>query len=431
MKQTETAITAVQGYEILDSRGNPTVACRVYLADGETGYAFVPSGASTGEYEAYELRDGDNTRYNGKGVQTAVNNINNTIGPSLEGVDAHKQAEVDRHMSELDGTANKQHLGANAILAVSLAMARAVSNSRGLPLYQYLHILYSEYDSDQKLAIPYPALNIINGGEHADSGLAVQEFMIIPQFEDTSRNLQVASEVYHNLKHTLEKDGYRTSVGDEGGFAPKLTSSDEAFQYLQASIEDSGYTVGTDCVFGIDVAATEFYNSETETYTFGAEDLSAAGLSEYYKRWMSAYPLQTIEDPFAEDDFSAWSAFMKSHGEGQAIIGDDLLVTNESRIKTAIRKEAANALLVKPNQVGTLTETFEAIQLVYEQGWEIMLSHRSGETSDTFIADLAVAVGAKWMKSGAPARGERTAKYNRLLEIAKIDKQTIIPFIYE
>jgi len=431
MKQTETVITAVQGYEILDSRGNPTVACRVYLADGEAGHAFVPSGASTGEYEAYELRDGDESRYHGKGVQTAISHINTTIGPGLEGVDAHKQAEADRHMCQLDGTANKQNLGANAILAVSLAMARAVSHSRGVPLYQYLHILYSQYDPDRESAIPYPALNVINGGEHADSGLAVQEFMIMPQFTDISRNVRAASEIYHTLKSHLANDGYRTSVGDEGGFAPELSSSDEAFRYLQTSVEQSGYTVGTDCVFGIDVAATEFYHPETEMYTFGDEELSAAGLTEHYEKWMSSYPLRTIEDPFAEDDFSAWSAFVKAYGHDWAVIGDDLLVTNQARIKTAIRKQSANALLVKPNQVGTLTETFEAIRLVYEHGWDIMLSHRSGETSDTFIADLAVAVGAKWIKSGAPARGERTAKYNRLIEISHIDNQTIIPFIYE
>jgi len=418
MKRNDTTIASVYGYEILDSRGNPTVAAVVRLVDGEEGRAFVPSGASTGEYEAVELRDENPDRYNGQGVQRAVENINTKIGPSVEGLDATRQQELDGHLCELDGTPDKNRLGANAILGVSLAAARAVAESRGLALYQYLHRMYTETHGEVELGMPRPAFNILNGGEHADSGLDVQEFMIIPQYEDVERNIRMAAETYHALKGLLHVRGHSTSVGDEGGFAPRMECSEEAFDGILEAVEHAGYTAGDECVLGIDVAASELYLEEKGRYRFEGDEVTAATLAETYEKWLDAYPVQTIEDPFSEDELSAWNAFLSKLPEDGALVGDDLLVTNEDRIRMGIQKQLANTLLVKPNQVGTLSETLEAISLVYREGWDIMVSHRSGETRDTFIADLAVAVGARWMKSGAPARGERTAKYNRLLEIA-------------
>jgi len=417
MNRRETTIISVFGYEILDSRGNPTVAAVVRLADGEEGRAFVPSGASTGEYEAVELRDDNPDRYNGQGVTRAVENINSKIGPSIEGLDATHQTELDGHLCELDGTSDKRALGANAILGVSLAAARAVAESRGFALYQYLYLLYTQEHGELELGMPQPALNIINGGEHADSGLDVQEFMIIPQYAEMARNMRMASETYHALKGLLDVRGAHTAVGDEGGFAPRLESPEEAFDSILEAIEHADYRAGDECVLGIDVAASELYLEETGRYQFQGDEVTAATLGETYNAWFNAYPLQTIEDPFSEDDLSAWNSLFGNLPANGALVGDDLLVTNEDRIRMGIHKQLANTLLVKPNQVGTLSETLAAISLVYQEGWDIMVSHRSGETSDTFIADLAVAVGARWIKSGAPARGERTAKYNRLLEI--------------
>ncbi len=416
MNKPDTTISAIYGYEILDSRGNPTVAAVVSLADGSQGKAYVPSGASTGTYEAVELRDKDSERYDGKGVQTAVRTVNTTIADTLRGTDAAYQENLDKTLIDLDGTSNKERLGANAILGVSLASARATAHAVGKELYEHLHELYINSYGPVSITMPQPALNVINGGEHADSGLDVQEFMILPQRKEIRENLRIAAESYHALKRLLVERGYQIGVGDEGGFAPRLETPKEALDLLKEAIKIAGHIPGTDVTFGLDVAAGEFYEGE-ESYRFQGERVSSEYLAQVYDTWFADYPLETIEDPFAEDDTHAWQRFRANLPEGIGLIGDDLLVTNTSRIQMGIEQGLANGLLVKPNQVGTLSETFAAIARVYREGWDIMVSHRSGETSDTFIADLAVAVGARRIKSGAPARGERTAKYNRLLEI--------------
>jgi len=402
-------IEQVGAREILDSRGNPTVEVEVGLLDGTVARAAVPSGASTGEHEAVELRDGG-SRYLGKGVQKAVEAVLDEIAPAVIGLGADEQRLVDQALLDLDGTPDKSRLGANAILGVSLAVAKAAAQSAELPLFRYLggpnaHIL------------PVPMMNIINGGAHADTGVDVQEFMIAPigapNFKEA---LRWGAEVYHALKSVLKKQGLATGLGDEGGFAPDLQSSKAALDLIGSAIESAGFTVGSDVALALDVAATEFHTEGTG-YAFEKQTLSAEQMTTYYEELIGAYPLVSIEDPLSEDDWDGWVALTTAIGDKVQIVGDDLFVTNPERLEDGIEKGAANALLVKVNQIGTLTETLDAVALAHNSGYRTMMSHRSGETEDTTIADLAVAVGSGQIKTGAPARSERVAKYNQLLRI--------------
>jgi enolase len=402
-------IEQVGAREILDSRGNPTIEVEVALDDGTLARAAVPSGASTGEHEAVELRDGDPNRYNGKGVEKAVTAVLDEIGPELVNVDAVDQRIVDQKLVDLDGTPDKSRLGANAILGVSLAVAKAAAESSGLELFRYLggpnaHIL------------PVPMLNILNGGAHADNDVDVQEFMIAPIGAESFREaLRWGAEVYHSLKSLLKSRGLGTGLGDEGGFAPNLASNREALDLIVTAIEKAGYVVGRDVALAMDVAATEFYADGA--YVFEKTKRSAEQLIAYYTELLGAYPLVSIEDPLAEDDWDGWVRLTDEVGERVQIVGDDLFVTNPDRLEEGIARRAANALLVKVNQIGTLSETLDAVALATSYGYRSMLSHRSGETEDTTIADLAVATGVGQIKSGAPARTDRTAKYNQLLRI--------------
>jgi len=411
-----TTITDIYGYEVLDSRGNPTTAAKVTLSDGTVARAYVPSGASTGVHEALELRDKDKNRFHGKGVLKAVENINTKIKEALVGSDPFVQKNIDQIMLDLDGTPNKEVLGSNAILAVSLAVARAGAVSKGVALYNYLYDLYQEYE-ETTLIIPEPGFNVLNGGAHADSGLDVQEFMLMPQLGSIKENVRAGSEIYHSLKDLLAKEGYTVSVGDEGGFAPQLPNNKEALVLLKKAIENSGYELGKNVLLALDVAATEFYNKEQDIYTLGAESRSSQDLIEMYLEWIKEYSIISIEDPFSEDDFDSWNKFMQQLPEGVRVVGDDLLVTNVERINMSIEKNLCNAVLIKPNQIGSLTETMQAIALSHKNGMSTMISHRSGDTSDDFIADLGVATRCEYIKSGALSRAERTAKYNRLIEI--------------
>jgi enolase len=409
-------IKKISALEILDSRGNPTIKATVMLENGVSESAAVPSGASTGTYEALELRDND-TRYNGLGVLNACRNINSKISKKLAGFDALDQKKIDAAMIDLDGTENKSELGANAILAVSLAAARTAANVQNLPLYKYLAKTY-QFKSPKR--IPTVFFNIINGGAHADSGLSVQEFQIIPEkFKSFSEKLRAASEVSHKLKNLLANAGYPVAIGDEGGFAPKLDSHSDAFEYITKAISGAGYDKKVS--LGIDAAASNFLNSEQETYTLKPENttLDADRLISLYQEWTKKYNIISLEDGFAEDDFENWKKLNKKIGKNILNIGDDLLVTNMDRLKKALSFSAVNAAIVKPNQIGTLTETMNFIKLCQKNKIKCVVSHRSGETEDSFISDLAVAAGVEFMKSGAPCRGERTAKYNRLLEIEK------------
>lgn len=410
-------IQNIQGYEILDSRGNPTTASLVELEDGSQARAYVPSGASTGAHEAVELRDGDQNRYHGLGVLGAINNINTIIKDALIGQDAYNQSNIDQILLDLDGTENKSKLGANAILAVSLAVAKASAISQKKELYQYIQSLITENTNNQALNFPKIGFNVLNGGKHADSGLDIQEYMIMPLRDSIEKNIRIGSEIYHTLKKLLTKKGQITSVGDEGGFAPRLDSNEAGLELLVEAIELAGYQSGVDCALALDVAATEFFDSNTSMYTFDKKQYSGQELALIYQNWIAKYPIVSIEDPFAEDDYSNWKAFSKVTQNDFRIVGDDLLVTNTERIKEAINNKLCNSVLIKPNQIGSLSETLAAINLAHSNNLTTMISHRSGDTIDTFISDLAVAVSAGYMKSGAPARAERVSKYNRLLEI--------------
>ena len=394
--------------EILDSRGNPTVEAEVFLDDGAHGIAGVPSGASTGAHEAHELRDGGD-RYGGKGVQKAVKNVNEEIADALAGIEADDQRLLDQAMIELDGTDNKSRLGANAILGVSIAAAKAAAESAGLPLYRYIggpnaHIL------------PVPMMNIVNGGEHADSGVDVQEFMIAPlSAESFAEALRMGAEVYHSLKSVINAKGLSTGLGDEGGFAPSVDSTRAALDLIVEAIEKAGLKPGEDVALALDVASSEFF--EDGVYKFEGGEHSAEEMAKVYEELIAEYPIVSIEDPLQEDDWEGYANLTKTIGDKVQIVGDDFFVTNPERLARGIKEHAANALLVKVNQIGTLTETFDAVDMAHRAGYRTMMSHRSGETEDTTIADLAVALNCGQIKTGAPARSERVAKYNQLLRI--------------
>ncbi|MCE7008664.1 phosphopyruvate hydratase [Kibdelosporangium philippinense] len=402
-------IEQVGAREILDSRGNPTVEVEVALDDGTLARAAVPSGASTGEHEAVELRDGDSNRYLGKGVEKAVTAVLDEIGPELTGIEAVEQRVVDQKLVDLDGTPDKSRLGANAILGVSLAVAKAAAESSGLELFRYI-------GGPNAHVLPVPMLNILNGGSHADTDVDIQEFMIAPIGADSFREaLRWGAEVYHSLKSVLKSRGLATGLGDEGGFAPNLPNNREALDLILAAIEKAGYRPGREIALALDVAATEFFNDGS--YTFEGEKRSAEQMAAYYKELVDNYPMVSIEDPLSEDDWDGWVRMTAELGERVQLVGDDLFVTNPERLEEGISRRAANALLVKVNQIGTLSETLDAVSLATSYGYKSMMSHRSGETEDTTIADLAVATGVGQIKTGAPARSERVAKYNQLLRI--------------
>ena len=403
------SIDAVGAREILDSRGNPTVEVEVALDDGTIARAAVPSGASTGAFEAVELRDGDGKRYGGKGVQKAVLAVLDEIGPELVGYDASEQRLVDQALIDLDGSADKSRLGANAILGVSLAVAKAAAESAELPLFRYV-------GGPNAHVLPVPMLNILNGGAHADTAVDVQEFMVAPLGATTFREaLQWGTEVYHSLKAVLKERGLATGLGDEGGFAPDLPSNRDALDLIMTAISNAGFEPGRDVALALDVAASEFF--EDGSYTFEGASKTAADLTGYYAELVSSYPLVSIEDPLDEDDWVGWQELTRQLGDRVQIVGDDLFVTNPERLQRGIDERAANALLVKVNQIGTLSETLDAVAMAHRNSFRAMMSHRSGETEDTTIADLAVATDCGQIKTGAPARSERVAKYNQLLRI--------------
>lgn len=406
-----TIIEEIIAREILDSRGNPTIEVDLYLEDGTMGRAAVPSGASTGAYEAVELRDGDNSRYNGKGVLTAVDNVNTTIAPEIEGYDATDQLGIDRAMIELDGTPNKGKLGANAILAVSMAAAKAAAEALGLPLYQYLG------GSNAKV-LPVPMMNILNGGKHADNNVDIQEFMVMPVgAQNFAGALRMGVEVYHKLKSVLKKKGLSTAVGDEGGFAPMLGSNEEALEVIMEAIAASGYKPGADIMIALDPAATEFYKDGRYIFEAEGKSRSAEEMVQYYSMLADKYPIISIEDGLAEDDWDGWQKLTQQMGGKIQIVGDDIFVTNTSRLTRGIESGVANSILIKLNQIGTITETLDAIEMARQAGYTSVISHRSGETEDATIADLVVAVNAGQIKTGAPCRTDRVAKYNQLLRI--------------
>ena len=402
-------IDIVNAREILDSRGNPTVEVEVLLDDDAQGRAAVPSGASTGQFEAVELRDGDKSRFMGKGVLKAVENVNEAIAEEIIGFDATDQREIDNAMMELDGSSNKGKLGANAMLGVSLAVAHAAAESAGLPLFRYV-------GGPNAHVLPVPMMNILNGGAHADSNVDIQEFMIAPIGAETFADaLAMGAEVYHNLKSVLKEKGLSTGLGDEGGFAPNLESNRAALDLIIEAIKKAGYEPGTDVALALDVAASEF--EDNGVYTFEGAQKSADDMIAIYAEWVDAYPLVSIEDPLNEEDWDGWKAITEKLGDKVQLVGDDLFVTNPERLQRGIDTKTANALLVKVNQIGSLTETIDAVDLAHRNGFRTMMSHRSGETEDTTIADLAVALGCGQIKSGAPARTDRVAKYNQLLRI--------------
>jgi enolase len=403
------AIDTIDAREILDSRGNPTVEVEVLLEDGVVARAAVPSGASTGAFEAYELRDGDKKRYGGKGVEKAVAAVIDELGPAVEGIDAADQRIVDATLIATDGSENKSNLGANAILGVSLAVAKAAAASAELPLFRYI-------GGPNAHVLPVPMMNVINGGSHAESNVDIQEFMILPVGAESFREaLRWGTETYHVLKALLSSKGLSTGLGDEGGFAPNLPSNREALDLLVEAITKAGFTPGKDIALALDVASTEFFDNGS--YTFEGQNKSAAEMSAYYADLVASYPLVSIEDPLAEDDWEGYATLTAEIGDKVQIVGDDLFVTNPERLAKGIAGKAANSILVKVNQIGTLTETLDAVALAQRSGYTTILSHRSGETEDTTIADLAVATDAGLIKTGAPARSERVAKYNQLLRI--------------
>ena len=407
-------IEYIEAREILDSRGNPTVEVDVYLEDGSMGRAAVPSGASTGEHEAVELRDGDKDRYMGKGVLKAVENVNEILGPELEGYDALDQVDIDRTMIEIDGTENKAKLGANAILGVSMAVARAAADYLGVPLFKYLGAYHAN-------TLPVPMANIINGGSHADNSVDFQEFMIMPAGAESIREgLRMITEVFHNLKAILKAKGYSTAVGDEGGFAPNLKSNEEACEVILEAIAKAGYKAGEDIFIALDPASSEFYNKKTGKYVLkwssGAE-MTSAELADYWASWCEKYPIISIEDGMAEDDWDGWKLLTEKIGKTVQVVGDDLFVTNTKRLEKGIDLGIANSILIKVNQIGTLTETFEAVEMAKRAGYTAIVSHRSGETEDNFIADLVVALETGQIKTGSLSRSDRLAKYNQLMRI--------------
>ena len=411
-------ITDVYAREIMDSRGNPTVEVEVYLEDGTIGRAAVPSGASTGQFEAVELRDGESPRYLGKGVLQAVANVNDIIGPAILGFDASEQVAIDRIMIELDGTPNKAKLGANAILGVSMAVARAAAESYDLPLFQYL-------GGTNAKELPVPMMNILNGGAHADNNVDIQEFMIMPIGATSFMEaLRYCAEVYHTLKGVLKAKGLATGVGDEGGFAPNLGSNEEALQVITEAIEKAGLVVGEDIVFAIDAASSEFYKDGKYHLAGEGKVKTAAEMVEYYAELCEKYPIYSIEDGLAEEDWEGWKLLTDRLGKTVQLVGDDLFVTNTERLSRGIKEDTANAILIKVNQIGTLKETFDAIEMAKRAGYTAVISHRSGETEDSTIADIAVAVNAGQIKTGAPARSERVAKYNQLLRIEDMLAET-------
>lgn len=404
------AIFEVHGRMILDSRGNPTVEVEVMTEDGEVGRAAVPSGASTGEHEAVELRDGDAGRWKGKGVSKALENVNR-IAEHLVGLDVHDQRAIDQMMIDLDGTDNKGRLGANAILGVSLAVARAAARTLDIPLYRHIGGVGAH-------VLPVPMLNVLNGGAHADNNVDIQEFMIAPVgAESFAEALRMGTETFHSLKSVLKKRGLATAVGDEGGFAPNLGSNEEALALLVEAIEAAGYTPGSDIRLALDVAASEFCHDGV--YKMGDRSLSSAEMVDFYADLCDRYPLYSIEDGLDENDWEGWNLLAQRLGDKVQLVGDDLLVTNTARLSRGIEEGAGNSILIKVNQIGTLTETLDAIRMAHRAGWTTVISHRSGETEDTFIADLAVATNAGQIKTGAPCRSERVAKYNQLLRIAE------------
>ena len=409
-------IELVYAREVLDSRGNPTVEVEVALESGAVGRAIVPSGASTGAFEAVELRDGDKGRYIGKGVEKAVANVNEIIAPELEGMDAFDQPAVDALMIELDGTHNKGKLGANAILGVSMAVARAAAEELGLPLFQYIGGVNAKQ-------LPVPMMNILNGGEHADNSVDVQEFMILPVGAKSFREgLRMGAEVFHSLKKVLSERGLACGVGDEGGFAPNLGSNREALELIVEAIEKAGYKPGDDVRLGLDVAATEMYDKETKLYDLKHEGkkLTAEQMVDLYEEWFNNFPIETIEVGLDEEDWDGWKVLTERLGKKVQLVGDDLFVTNTERLERGIEAGVANSILIKVNQIGTITETLDAIEMAKRAGYTAVISHRSGETEDTTIADLAVAVNAGQIKTGAPSRTDRVAKYNQLLRIEEM-----------
>lgn len=406
-----TSIIEVYGREVLDSRGNPTVEVEVVLESGAMGRAIVPSGASTGAYEAVELRDGDKERFLGKGVLKAVQNVNDVIAPQIVGMDALDQVSIDNFLIELDGTENKGNLGANAILGVSMAVARAAADALGVPLYTYLGGFNSK-------VLPVPMMNILNGGAHADNNVDIQEFMVMPVgAKDIHEAVRMGAEIFHNLKKVLQEKGYATGVGDEGGFAPNLSSNEEALATIVTAIERAGYKPGTDVMLALDVASTEIYKDGK--YYFAGEDITRTSdeLVSFYEELITKYPVISIEDGLAEDDWDGWKKMTDRLGDKVQLVGDDLFVTNTKRLNDGIEKGVANSILIKVNQIGTLTETFDAIEMAKRAGYTAVISHRSGESEDTTIADIAVATGAGQIKTGAPSRTDRVAKYNQLMRI--------------
>jgi enolase len=406
-------ITDIFAREILDSRGNPTVEVEVYLEDGAMGKAQVPSGASTGAFEAVELRDGDKSRYMGKGVQKAVDNVNELIAPELEGWDVFDQVGIDKFMIELDGTPNKAKLGANAILGVSIAVARAAADSLGLALYEYV-------GGTNAKTLPVPMMNIMNGGAHADNNVDVQEFMVMPVGATSFKEaLRWGAEIYHSLKAVLKSKGLATGVGDEGGFAPNLPTNEDALKVIMEAIEKAGYKPGEQIKLALDVAANELFDEKTGKYTLSSEgrEFTAAELVDYYAGLVEKYPIISIEDGLAEEDWPAWKLMVEKLGDKIQIVGDDLFVTNTERLSRGIKEKSANSILVKLNQIGSITETLDAIEMAKRAGYTTIISHRSGETSDSTIADMAVAVNSGQIKTGAPARTDRVEKYNQLLRI--------------
>lgn len=408
------SIIDVHARQILDSRGNPTVEVEVITEEGAMGRAAVPSGASTGAHEAVELRDGDKKMFMGKGVLKAVENVNKAIAEKLLGVDVFEQNEIDRLMLKLDGTDNKAKLGANAILAVSLACAKAAAIEANMPLYRYVGGVNAN-------TLPIPLMNILNGGSHADNSIDFQEFMIMPVKADSfSEALQMGTEVFHHLKNVLKKKGYSTNVGDEGGFAPNIKSNEEAIETVLKAIEEAGYKAGKDIYIAMDAATTEFYNEKTGLYTFKKSDnreMDSDGMVGYWKQWTEKYPILSIEDGIAEDDWKGWASLTKAIGDKVQLVGDDLFVTNSKRLQKGIDDGVANSILVKVNQIGSLTETIEAVNLATRHAYTNIMSHRSGETEDTTIADLAVALNSGQIKTGSASRTDRIAKYNQLLRI--------------
>ena len=407
------AIVDVCGREILDSRGNPTVEAEVTLESGIRGRASVPSGASTGAHEAVELRDGDRSRFLGRGVLKAVEHVNTTIAGAIRGFEAREQLDIDRTMLDLDGTPNKRNLGANSILAVSMAAARAAAQENHMPLWRYLA------GAGSADLLPVPMMNILNGGAHAPNNVDIQEFMVMPIGAETfSEGLRMGVEIFHHLKKVLSDQGKNTAVGDEGGFAPDLASNEEAVEVVLQAIEGAGYRPGEDVVLTLDAAATEFFEDGEYVFKWSSgERRDAAGMVEFWKEWIAKYPIRSLEDPLDENDWRGWNQLTKAVGDDVQIVGDDLFVTNVERLEQGIKDGTANAILIKVNQIGTLTETLETVRVASEAGYKTVISHRSGETEDTLIADLAVATGAGQIKTGSASRTDRVAKYNQLLRI--------------